>query len=80
MTNERIAATAAGGVLGFIVLCLVPHVATLGFATTLLLTVGSAAVAAAVARVVAARFGVDDPWREIGLDPLWDLSLAELSA
>ncbi|GAA3544065.1 hypothetical protein AFL01nite_17180 [Aeromicrobium flavum] len=80
MTNERIAATAAGGELGFLMFCLVPHAAALGFVTTLLATLGSAAVVAVVARIVAARFGVDDPWREVGLDPMWDLSLAELSA
>lgn len=80
MTNERIAATAAGGELGFLMFYLVPHAAALGTMAALALTIGSTVVAAVIARAVAARFGEDDPWREVGLDPLWDLSLAELSA
>ena len=80
MTNERIAATAAGGELGLIVFLLVPHAAALGIALTLALAVASTVVVAVAARVVIARFGADDPWREVALDPAWDLSLSELSA
>lgn len=80
MTNERIAATAAGGELGFLALGLVPHVEALGLLRSLALLVVSAAVAAVGARLVIAACGADDPWREVALDPTWDLSLAEWSA
>ncbi|MFO6452912.1 MULTISPECIES: hypothetical protein [unclassified Aeromicrobium] len=80
MTNERIAATAAGGELGFLAFGLVPHVEALGLPGSLVLLVASAAVAAVAARLVIAACGADDPWREVALDPTWDLSLAELSA
>ncbi|SKB08516.1 hypothetical protein [Aeromicrobium choanae] len=80
MTNERIAATAAGVELGLLVFLLVPHAAALGIALTFALAVASTLVVAVAARVVIARFGADDPWRDLGLDPAWDLSLSELSA
>lgn len=80
MTNERIAGTAAAGELGLIAFWLVPHAAALGALLTVLLTITSGGAVIAIALVIAARFGVDDPWHAVGLDPMWDLSLAELTA
>jgi len=80
MTNEHIAATAAGGELGFLAFLLAPHAAALGIALTLAAVLASLVGAASAARLVIARFGADDPWREVALDQAWDLSLQELSA
>ncbi|MCD9154636.1 hypothetical protein [Aeromicrobium duanguangcaii] len=80
MTNERIAAIALGSELGFIVFWLVPHTAALSLMSTLLVVAGSIALVTLVARGIAARFGIDDPWREIGLYSNWDLELAEICA
>ncbi|MBC9226326.1 hypothetical protein GL325_08335 [Aeromicrobium sp. 636] len=80
MTNEHIAAIALGSEMGFLVFWLVPHTAALSLMSTLLVVVGSVALVTLIARGIAARFGIDDPWREIGLDAGWDLELAEICA